>query len=309
MGTKDAANRNRKRSDLASGVTWTECIQILNGRHFPHLAPFPAQSQAKIANPKMKRPAALVWSNKDYTNPKYVGTIWWIADHLKNPSNPIVPLSTIPHHSSQLDADFFDAISDALDYGDKRVADRTRFGHRNMADHNLDSVLSANWAGAFLHHKEIDKQVKAEQAIGWVDESMYTPSTWPFIVDPQGCIVQGVKDDGSPKARRTTDKWVTNDAIAQLPSVSLCTNIAIGKAGAIMEAGCSGPCANPIADENPATVADDDRTYLFKLDLTAAYRQVMVHVSFLYMCHTMWRGRINLDRRGQFGDASMVEGF
>ena len=80
---------------------------------------------------------------------------------LEKPSNPIVPLSTIPHHSSQLDADFFDAISDALDYGDKRVADRTRFGHRNMADHNLDSVLSANWAGAFLHHKEIDKQVKA----------------------------------------------------------------------------------------------------------------------------------------------------
>jgi len=154
-----------------------------------------------------------VWSNEDYTNPKYVGTIWWIADHLRNPANPIVPLSTIPHHSSQLDADFFDAISDALDYCDKRVADRIRFGHRNMADHNLDSVLSANWAGALLHHKEIDKQVKAEQATGWVGDSMYTPSTWPFIVDPQGAV-QGVKDDGSPKARRTTDKWVTNEAIA-----------------------------------------------------------------------------------------------
>ena len=79
-----------------------------------------------------------------------------------------------------------------------------------------------------------------------------------------------------------------------------------------MEAGCSGPCANPIADENPedpATVADDDRTYLFKLDLTAAYCQVMVNLMCLYMCHTMWRDKINLDRRGQFGDASMVEGF
>ena len=70
----------------------------------------PAQPQAKIANPKTKRPAALVWSNEDYTNPKYVGTIWWIADHLKNPANPIVPLCTAPHHESQLDADFFDAI-------------------------------------------------------------------------------------------------------------------------------------------------------------------------------------------------------
>ena len=192
-----------------------------------------------------------MWSNEDYTNPKYVGTIWWIADYLKNPANPIFPLSSTPHHVSQLDADFFDAISGALDYCDKRVADRTRFGHRNMADHNLDSVLSANWAGAFLHHTEIDKQVTAEQATGWVDDSMYTPSTWPFIVDPQGCVVQEVKDDGSPKTRRTTDKWVTNRAMAQLPAVSLCTNIAIGKAGAIMEAGCSGPCATPNADENP----------------------------------------------------------
>ena len=253
-----------------------------------------------------------MWSNKDYTNPKYAGTVWWIADHLKNPSKPIVPLCTIPHHSNQLDPDFFDAISDAIDYGDKRVADRTRFGHRNMAAHNLDSVLSANWAGAFLNHEEIDKQVKAEQKTGWVDDSMQTPSTWPFIVDPQGCVIQGVKDDGSPKARRTTDKYVTNDAIAQLPTVTLCTNIAIGRAGAIMEAGCSGPCATPLANEDPEdpeTVADDDRTYLFKLDLTAAYRQVMVHLMYLYMCHTMWADKVNLDRRGQFGDASMVEGF
>ena len=79
-----------------------------------------------------------------------------------------------------------------------------------------------------------------------------------------------------------------------------------------MEAGCSGPCAIPNADENPedpATIADDDRTYLFKLDLTAAYRQVMVYMMCLYMCHTMWWDKVNLDRRGRFGDASMVEGF
>jgi hypothetical protein len=141
---------------------------------------------------------------------------------------------------------------------------------------------------------------------------MDTPSTWPFVVDPQGCVVQGVQDDGTPKGRRTTDKWVTNDAIAQLLSATLCTNIAIGRAGAIMEAGASGACAIPFADkdpEDPATIADDDRTYLFKLDLTAAYRQVLVHLMFLYMCHTMWGTRINLDRMGQFGDASMVEGL
>ena len=89
MGTKHAANRSRKRSDLASVVTWAECIQILNGRYFPPPRLFSAQPQAKIANPKTKRPATLVWSNKDYTNPKYVGTIWWIADHLKNLPIPL----------------------------------------------------------------------------------------------------------------------------------------------------------------------------------------------------------------------------
>ena len=50
---------------------------------FSHLACFLASPQAKIANPKTKRPETLVWSNEDYTNPKYVATIWWIADHLK----------------------------------------------------------------------------------------------------------------------------------------------------------------------------------------------------------------------------------
>ena len=182
-----------------------------------------------------------MWSNEDYTNlKKYVGTIWWIADHLRNPANPIVPLSTIPHHSSsQLDAEISSAPFPAPWTTATNVSP-TAFASATATwkiIHNPDSALSANWAGAFLHHTEIDKQVAAEQAAGWVGDSMYTPSTWPFIVDPQGCVVRGVKDDGPPKARRTTDKWVTNEAIAHLPAVSLCTNIAIGKAGAIINGG------------------------------------------------------------------------
>ena len=151
-----------------------QCTPLLYRGGENHPSPLAPRTspQAKIASPKTKRPATLVWSNKDYTNPKYAGTIWWIADHLKDPSNPIVPISTTPHHTSQLEPDFFDAISDALGHCDKRVADRTRFGHRNMAARNLDSVLSANWAGAYLHHEEIGKQVKAEQSTGWVDDSM-----------------------------------------------------------------------------------------------------------------------------------------
>ena len=50
-------------------------------------------------------------------------------------------------------------------------------------------------------------------------------------------------------------------------------------------------------------------TYLWKIDLTAAYRQVTIHLPFLWMCHTPWDGQVYLDRRMQFGDKSAVEGF
>ena len=59
---------------------------------------------------------------------------------------------------------------------------------------------------------------------------------------------------------------------------------------------------------DPSTVADDTRTYLWKIDLTAAYRQVTIHLLFLWMCHTSWDGQVYLDRRMQFGDKSAVEG-
>ena len=90
-----------------------------------------------------------------YTNPRYVGTIWWIADHLRDPSQPIIPLSETVHHPGPLDPTIFSQMAEALDYSDGRVADRVKFGHWNMAEHNLDSVLSANWAGAYLHHIDI----------------------------------------------------------------------------------------------------------------------------------------------------------
>ena len=56
-------------------------------------------------------------------------------------------------------------------------------------------------------------------------------------------------------------------------------------------------CADP---EDPATVADDDRTYLFKLDLTAAYRQVMVHLVFRYRppCSRSERSEASVAARG-----------
>ena len=36
---------------------------------------------------------------------------------------------------------------------------------------------------------------------------------------------------------------------------------------------------------------------------------LIAHLMLLYLCHAMWAGVIRLGRRGQFGDARMVEGF
>ena len=58
----------------------------------------------------------------------------------------------------------------------------------------------------------------------------------------------------------------------------LCTNLQIGGRGAaILATADEGPRATPNDDEDPndlSSVADDTRTYLWKIDLTAAYRQV-----------------------------------
>ena len=126
---------------------------------------------------------------------------------MRDPSKPFVPLSETVHHPGPLDPTIFSQMAKALDYSDGRVADRVRFGHRNMAEHNLDSVLSANWAGAYLHHIDISQQADTEQDTGWVDAPLEAPSTWPFVVDPQGGGVQCKNDDDTDKCRRTTDKW------------------------------------------------------------------------------------------------------
>jgi len=53
-------------------------------------------SQAKIEDPKTPRPDDVEFDNVAYTNPKYAGTVWYIADHLRNLTKPIIPLAALP---------------------------------------------------------------------------------------------------------------------------------------------------------------------------------------------------------------------
>ena len=108
----------------------------------------------------MSRPDAVEFDNDAYTNPKYAGTAWYIADHLRDPSKPIVSLSTIQPSPRQLDADFIDAISDASNHRDERPKDHIRHGHRNLSTCSMTSVVAANWAGAYKFADDISNQVK-----------------------------------------------------------------------------------------------------------------------------------------------------
>ena len=126
---------------------------------------------------------------------------------------------------------------------------------------------------------------------------------------------QGAKDDGTTKVRRSTDKGFgedsVNECIELITKLKLCTNLQIGKTAAVIATADAGERTAPNADEDPddpATIADDCRTYLWKIDLTAAYRQITIHQLYLWMCHTSWNGDVYLDRRMQFGDKSAVEG-
>ena len=242
--------------------------------------------------------------------------MWYIADHIRDPTKPIIPLAALTPADRQLNADFIDTISAALDHDDKRPADRVRHGHRNLSLCSLTSVVAANWAGAYKYAKDITEQVNDEVKNKWVEQPLLVPSTWPFRLEQQNGISQGVKENGEPKVRRATDKGhgpdSVNECIELLSKLKLCTNLQIGRGAAILTTADEGPRATPNDDEDPndpSTIADDYRTYLWKIDLTAAYRQVLIHILCLWMCHTSWDGNVYLDRRMQFGDKSAVEGF
>ena len=99
---------------------------------------------------------------------------------------------------------------------------------------------------------------------------MPVPSTWPFRLEQQNGISQGLKDDGTPKVRRATDKGHGSDSVNQCTELvskpKLCTNLQIGRGTAILATADEGPRATPNDDDedpnDPSTVADDTRTYV-----------------------------------------------
>ena len=204
--------------------------------------------RAKIEDPKTPRPDDVEFDNEAYTNPKYAGTVWYITDHLRDPTTLIIPLAALPPAKRQLDADFIDSISDALGHGNIRSRDRIRHGHRNLSTCSLTSVVVANWSGAYKYAKDIAEQVGDEVKNGWVELPMPGLSTWPFWLEQQNGISQGLKDDGTPKVRRATDKAYGSDSVNQyielLSKLKLCTNLQTGRGAAILATADEAPPSN-----------------------------------------------------------------
>ena len=172
-----------------------------------------------------------------HTNPKYAGFVWHIADHIRDPTKPIIPLAALAPAKRQIDADFGDTITSALDHDDKRPADRIGHGHCNLSQCSLTSVVAANWAGAYKYANDITGQINDEVKNGWVELPLPVPSTWPFRLEQQNGISQGVKENSDPKIRRSTDKErgpdSANECIELVSKLKLYTNLKIGRGAAI----------------------------------------------------------------------------
>ena len=76
--------------------------------------------------------------------------------------------------------------------------------------------------------------------------------------------------------------------------LTLPTNRQHARSCAILLQAESGLPATPRAGESrddPTTIEDDDLVYQWKIDLTAAYRQLIVATPCLWMCMKFWNGQ------------------
>ena len=266
------------------------------------------------------------------------GRAWWMRDFWRG-TGPIIPLERVAPFPRTLDADFADAALE--DHVDETVAHRIRHGHDNLSTCELDAIFQAPWKGTYKGEHpaftslSFSKEAKRDPPWYLADEH---PAIWPPRVEPINCVDQYVGEPpqlpvgGIPEAefetwvaalveelkyRGTTDKGhgdsSVNDGIdLDAIPLSLPTNRQHARSCAILQTAESGPPATANPDENPEileSIADDDLVYQWKIDLTAAYRQLVVSVHCLWMCIKYWDDQFWLDLRCQFGDASMVEAF
>ena len=259
----------------------------------------------------LRRPADLVIP-PEAVKAKFRDVHWYLVDYLRSDGRePIVTMDEAVWTANTLSAEAAAVFGDV--YGDPTVTDRLIHGHRDFSAAERTTVLSVNHLGALKHWEALEKSFKEEsdESVGWLLGPLDFLPCFPCRVEPCNGVQQGTK------VRVTTNKsWpkpgmtsvlAVNDGIdlESFGAVKFGKVADYSKAVAIlmtMEPTPRGEGASASGD-------DDQQVFLWKVDLTAAYRQLHVHPSCIWNRGKAWLGKVYLDVRAQFGDASQVKSF
>ena len=250
-----------------------------------------------------KRPDDLIIPD-EALRPQYRGFTWYFIDHLRDSTAPIITVQEASWTRPTLNADQSRAFGDL--YGDEATTERLIAGHRDESACERVTVISPNHAGTLEHWCEVNAAFEAEVAedVGWLLGPLSFLPVFPCRVEPCGAVQQG------DKVRITTDKsWPRNAGVSsvnggidmhELGTTEFCSVADFTKAVAIIRT---------IWDDGHVFGEADDKPHSWKVDLTAAYRQLHIHPSDIWKRAKSWCGKCYLDVRGQFGDASQVKSF
>ena len=259
-----------------------------------------------------KRPADLVVP-PEAVKPQFRGYDWYLVDYLRSGGRePIVTMDEAAWTPPTLDAEAAKVFGGI--YGDPVVTDRLLNGHRDYSSAEHVTLLSVNHLGALRHHEALAKAFSEESAedVGWLKGPFDFLPCFPCRVEPCNGVAQG------SKVRVTTDKSWPKPGMSKLLSVNDGIDLAdfgavefgrvsdLSKAVAILMTMEPAP---PTADGASSDGDGSRRVFMWKVDLTAAYRQLHVHPSCIWNRGKAWLGQVYLDVRAQFGDASQVKSF
>ena len=85
-------------------------------------------------------------------------------------------------------------------------------------------------------------------------------------------IQRGWLAEGATVHRQGSRTGFCDECIELVTKLKLCTDLQIGRAAAVISTADEGPRTQNEDPDDPSTIADDCRTYLWKIDRTAAYR-------------------------------------
>ena len=249
----------------------------------------------------VKRPADVIVP-PEALKPEYRGHCWYFVDHLKSGGKlPILTIEEAVFGKPTLSAEaakLFGGI-----YGDASVTHTLVYGHHDNSQCERKTVLSCNHKGSLRFWQEVNATFEKESSVevGWLHGPLEFLPCFPCRVEPCNAVAQ------NSKVRITTDKSWPKDGevlsvneginLEKLGITKFCRVLDLSRAVAIL------------LTAQPVSASDDDTVYLWKIDLTAAYRQIHIDHDAVWNRGKSWCGKFYLDVRAQFGDASQVKSF